>query len=237
MKLSIIKISLVVVAAALLPAAFGTLGGCGNVGSKITSPPGKFFLSAPIDSTTVTGVTPTLSWTNSTGESRYYVEIDDDPTFATPYTASVAADATSYTVLASTLTASTKYYWRVRAVNNAGPVTAENAPFSFTTTQPPLTPSDFLLSSPTNSATGVGMTPTLTWTDAADETSYQVEIDDDPTFATPYTVSVAANTTSLTVPAAATPTVGAKYYWQVRAIGSGSGGSTMAKNAPFSFTP
>ena len=231
---SVFGASLAVIAAAVLLAVSGLLAGCGGIDGTFPPPPSDFLLSSPADSSTVVGTTPTLVWTNSTGQTQYYVQISEDPTFANNvYTALANANTTSYTVLASTLTASTKYYWQVRAVNNSGPTTASNAPFSFTTTFVPASTA-FLLTSPTNSASGVGVTPTLVWNDAADELSYTVQIDTDLAFSTPYNVLLPANTTSYVVTASVL-TTGTRYYWQ--GLATNSGGPVKAANAPFSFTP
>jgi predicted esterase YcpF (UPF0227 family) len=101
---------------------------------------------------------------------------------------------------------------------------------------PATAPGAFELSSPANDATGVWLTPTLTWTDAAGETSYTVEIDNENTFSPPLVhekTGIAAGTTSFTVPGGVLAG-GTTYYW--RAIATNSAGSTIASNAPFSFT-
>ena len=101
---------------------------------------------------------------------------------------------------------------------------------------PGTAPGAFELSSPASNATGVWPTPTLTWTDADGEASYTLEIDDENTFSPPLVheeTGIAPGTTSFVVPggvlAGETP-----YYWRV--IARNSAGSTIASNAPFSFT-
>jgi len=102
---------------------------------------------------------------------------------------------------------------------------------------PPAPPSQFLLSSPAHPAIGVLLTPALNWTDAVGETSYTVEIDDEDTFSSPLVhqnTGLAENTTSFVVPGSVL-TGGTTYYWRV--IATNSGGSTIPRNAPWSFTP
>jgi hypothetical protein len=226
--------SIQVIVGAVLIAGISIIS-CGNINGTQPSPPTSFLLTAPTNSYIVDGAPPTLFWTNSGGQSRYYVQFDDDPAFATPYTASVAADRTSYTVLASTLTASTKYYWRVRAVNNSGATTAANAPFSFTTTTAPIL--DFSLKAPSSGSTIASLTPTLEWTDAGNESGYIVHISTLPTFTTGhYTALVSANTTSYIHSDPSYSLVsGTQYYWEVLATFSGGGDPITATNAPFSF--
>jgi hypothetical protein len=101
---------------------------------------------------------------------------------------------------------------------------------------PETAPGAFVLSSPENSATGVWLTPTLTWTDADGETSYTVEIDDENTFSPPLvhqSTGIASGTTSFVIPGGIL-VGGTTYYWRVTA--ANSAGSTIASNAPFPFT-
>ena len=84
-------------------------------------------------------------------------------------------------------------------------------------TGPGTPPGAFVLSSPANNATDVPLTPTLTWTDAADETSYTVEIDNENTFSPPLVyenTGIAANRTSFVVPSGVLAS-GTTYYWRV----------------------
>jgi hypothetical protein len=182
-------------------------------------------------------VTPTLTWTDATDEASYTVQVDTEATFAAPLTyetTGLAADTTQFPVPASTLATGTAYFWRVIAVNGVGTTTATNAPFQFTTASTP--PSAFTLTSPTNGAMGLSVTPTLQWTDSAGEDSYTVQIDDENSFSAPLayeTTGVAADTTQFTVPAA-TLSPDTAYFWRVIAVNTL--GSTTASNAPFSFT-
>jgi hypothetical protein len=219
---------------AFLIAGLGALSnGCGGVPDGLQPPPASFSLTAPADSSVVDGVPPTLIWTDSIGETRYYVEIDEDAAFSTPFTASVAADRTSYMVLATQLTGSTKYYWRVRAINSTGPTTASNAPRSFTTTAAPI--QDFKLKSPVSGAT-ITTPPTLEWTDAGNESAYIVHISDLPTFTPNYFTALitTANTTTYVPSSYIIFGSNTTYYWEVLATFSGTS-PIVATNGTFSF--
>ena len=100
--------------------------------------PGAFALSSPENGTGVS-LTAELTWTDSTGETGYTVEIDDENTFSPPLlhqNTGIAGGTTSYAipggVLAGLAERRTTGYWRVTAANSAGSTIASNAPFSFT---------------------------------------------------------------------------------------------------------
>ena len=84
----------------------------------------------PVDGAIDVSLVPTFTWTASSQEHDYTLEIDDDPGFGSPdYTATVTT--TSHT-LTSALAQTSEYYWRVLPANECGPG-ANSATFSFTT--------------------------------------------------------------------------------------------------------
>ena len=106
--------------------------GCG--GGSVTAP-GAFALSSPANGSTIFSLTPTLNWTDATGENSYTVEVDDENTFSPPLVhedTGIAAGTTGFVVPDGVLAGGTTYYWRVIAANSAGSTIASNAPFSFT---------------------------------------------------------------------------------------------------------
>ena len=94
-----------------------------------------FQLMGPTNGSTNHPKTPTLSWSDASGETSYTVEISTSAGFGTlTYENSgLSADTTSFPVPAGVLSESTTYYWRVKAVNNVAEVIAPNAPFTLTT--------------------------------------------------------------------------------------------------------
>jgi len=108
--------------------------------------------------------------------------------------------------------------------------------YSITANFEQIFPGTFALCSPGDGATGVSLTPTIIWTDAAGAASYTVQIDDESTFSAPLVyenAEIAANTTSSVVPGGVLAP-GTRYYWRVIAVNLT--GSTIASNWPFSFT-
>jgi hypothetical protein len=86
-------------------------------------------LTAPANAATGVSTTPTLTWAAVPEAVEYVVEVDDDPAFTSiNYTATVTG--TSHAV-ATSLSLTNKYYWRVRVRNSCGMTTS--AVSSFTT--------------------------------------------------------------------------------------------------------
>ena len=115
----------------------------------------------------------------------------------------------------SGLAYSTIYYWQVRAVNPGGTTDADGGTiWSFTTL--PQAPASFAKTSPTYQATGIDLTPPLSWAAAAQADSYQYCV----SFTSGSCGSWTSTTdTSVTLSTALVP--GIRYYWQVRALNAG----------------
>ena len=95
-------------------------------------------------------------------------------------------------------------------------------------------PSAFSFSLPLNNATGVSLTPPLSWADSIGETGYAIEIATNSTFTTiVHSATVGADVISYTVPSGKLLSL-TNYWWVVKAINSF--GATTVSNAPFTFT-
>ncbi len=169
-------------------------------------------LIAPANSATGVALAPTLSWNPSAGASSYdvYLGTTNPPPLFTNTT------GTSYAPGAVTpLAAGATYYWQVVAW--FANVTASSTVWSFTTLIPP--PPAPALVSPANSATGVSLTPTLSWSASTGAVSYDVY------FGTSSPPPLATNTTGTSFgPGALVP--GTPYYWRV--VAKNGGGSTSS---------
>ena len=218
----------------------GADGGGGGGGGGGTSLPSAFSFSLPLNNSTGLSTTPTLSWTDSVGETSYTIEIARDAAFTmVTHSATVGTDIINHTVPAGILSASTYYWWRVKAINSYGATTVSNAPFTFTTTSGGgggggSAPTTFTLGAPLNSSAGVSLTPTLSWTDSVGETSYSIQIATDAAFTmVAHSATVGTNIINHTVPAGIL-SASTYYWWRVGA--TNSYGSISASNAPFTFT-
>ena len=192
--------------------------------------PVNFSKSGPTNGATNQLLNVTLSWSSSTGATSYQYCYDTSNDNAC--TSWVNAGAATSVGL-SGLSPSTTYYWQVRAVNGYGTLYANLSPYvywSFTTG--PL-PGAFNKSSPASGATGVSLTPTLSWGTSTNVSAYYYCYDSTNDNACSSWTSNGTST-SVTLPTLAT---GTTYYWHVRAYNAiGTTYSNGSLTAYWSFT-
>ncbi len=189
----------------------GTASYTANVAGGLPAPG----LSAPANGATGVSLTPTLSWSASTGATSY------DVYFGTASSPPLAANTTATSYSVGTLSGGTLYYWRVVAKNASG--SNSSGTWSFTTLTP--APPAPVLFSPANGATGVMTTAAVTWNSSSGATSYDVY------FGTASTPPLAVNTTATSY-SPGTLTAGTLYYWRI--VAKNTGGSNTS--ATWSFT-
>ncbi|MGB5106386.1 MAG: discoidin domain-containing protein, partial [Candidatus Zixiibacteriota bacterium] len=114
------------------------------------------------------------------------------------------------TLSASSLTALTTYYWRVRAQNSCGWGDWSTVRFFVTLCSTPAVPT---LVGPANGATGVTVPAALDWADVSGATNYQVQVDNDSNYSSTLIDQQSATSTY----AAASLVDATMYYWRVRA--------------------
>ncbi len=171
-------------------------------------------LVSPANAATGVLLSPTLSWNSASGATTYGVH------FGTSSPPALVTNTTSTSYSPGTLVAGATYYWRIVAKNSAG--SAASAIWSFTAQLPPSAPK---LVAPTNAATGVSLTPTLSWNAAGGATSYGVH------FGTSSPPALVTNTTATSY-SPGTLVAGKTYYWRI--VAKNSAGS--AASAIWSFT-
>jgi len=194
-----------------------------NSFTTLTQTPGTPMLITPANRATGIAVTPKLTW-NTVNATSYRVQVSTTSTFATTIvddsTLTVATDS-----LTTALSYGTVYYWRVNGKNSYGSGSWSNISSFTTLTQTPGTPT---LITPANRATGIAVTPKLTW-NTVNATSYRVQVSTISTFATTVvddstlTVATDSLTTALSY--------GTVYYWRVNGKNSYGSGSWSAINS------
>ena len=217
---------------------FGQGGGCMGTQSQVRmvgGSSGQFILLGPTNSGT-TGLQPTFSWTAFPVDlTSYTLQISTSAYFTTSeiryQNTNISRNATAYQPAAGVLSQNTTYFWRVIAVDRdtGTSTTASNAPFTFNVG---ITPGPFNLLLPIPpSETIYTTTPTLIWSESAQASSYNVQIDTENSFNAPLIYQVDLPVTTTYSMASAPPVLnnGITYYWRVRA--NNTGGTTIASNA------
>lgn len=176
-------------------------------------PPAVTLLS-PANNSTAIPTSTTFRWTSVTGTSvSYRVQVDTSTAFTSPIIDdSLVTDTTkSITGLLNCY----NYYWRVRAKNSNGIGPWPTAAFSRfrVALAAPGTPALLL---PADAATGVSLTPTLTWRGDACSDNYRLVVSRDAAF-TQVFINQVLNSPSSVLGALGQESV---YYWQVRALNS-----------------
>lgn len=207
--------------------ALGTLvnSAYSNEGSAATLP--AMVVPSDLVATAVSSTQINLEWSdNSTTETGFQIERSTTSGSGFSLIHTTAADVETYSDTGRT--ASTTYYYRIRAINLSGN-TAYTAEASATTTSGavPLAPTNLTVSLNINptATTGGG---TLSWTDnSSNETGFQIERspDSNTSFALIHTTAAGVNSyddTGLDR--------GRRYYYRVRAV-NGSGNSSYTNQA------
>lgn len=179
-----------------------TIGGGGT-------PPGVPTLVSPTNGSTVADLTPTFDWNDVTDADSYTILVDNASNFSSPEINQTVASST-YTP-GSNLAAGT-YYWKVLATNSSGS-SAYSGAWSVTLTTPLPLPSVPTLISPADGSTVEDLTPTFDWNDAANATSYHIQIATKSNM-TGLVVDTDVATSTYTPPSNMAVDV---YYWRVLA--------------------
>ena len=163
-------------------------------------------------------LTPTLSWTASSGATSYSVY------FGTTSNPASVGTTTGTSFSPGTLTGGTTYYWKVAATNTTG--STASPVWSFVTQIPaPGTPQTV---SPANGSTVSSLAQTLSWSSAAYATSYDVY------FGTTSSPGLLGTTTGVSY-GPGTLVSNTTYYWKV--VAKDSAGSTSSAISSFTTPP
>jgi hypothetical protein len=174
-------------------------------------PPDPPTLVSPTYAQTNVPIPVQFLWITSGAATSCHIQIAIDISFSNPILDQSGLTETSFTY--ASLDYNTRYFWRVRAANEAGEGDWSTVSWFRTRIPPALDPP--LLVSPFNNATGVPTSPTLfVWNSVTGATGYGLEADDDPLFQSPViqqTNIVGTNFSSTVLGQ------GLRYYWRVYA--------------------
>ncbi|KUO39866.1 MAG: hypothetical protein AVW06_03270 [Hadesarchaea archaeon DG-33-1] len=147
-----------------------------------TIPPSAPTLLSPENNDNITDNTPTFRWTEPETPEKYTLVIDNDADFGSPIR--IISDITDNTYTLLVELAVDNYYWRVRAIDEAGNAGdwAENFKLTILRGKVPRLPSKPQLYSPDNGSKVGTPTPTLRWENGlyAENHRVLVDIDNNP---------------------------------------------------------
>ena len=172
-------------------------------------PPSPPTLLEPTNGATITDNTPSFDWNDPAGAARFRLQVDDSSDFSSP-----VVDDSEITVSAHTPAESLadgKYHWRVCAANAIAQWSQWSSSWDFTLltigTPTPLAPADGAIFWHSESVE-------LSWSNVANATLYEVQVDNDSGFASPHVVdTVVSDTDCMWTPG----TQRGRLYWRVRA--------------------
>ena len=177
------------------------------------SSPGAFNKASPANAAVKQSSSPTLRWNASSAAASYEYCLDTINNSACDTAWHSTGAATSQAL--SGLAHGVRYYWQVRANNDAGSTYADaGAWWSFTTLA---LPAAFNKTSPAKGATNQVTNPTLRWNASSGATSYEYCIDTSNNNTCNSVWHSTGTARSKTLSGLAH---GVKYYWQVRARNS-----------------
>ena len=198
---------------------------------SFTTRPGAFAKVTPANGATGRSLTPTFTWSASTGATSYEVCGDTTNNGACDASWVSVGTATTVTWPGPALAYNTLYYWQVRALYAGGDTPADSGSWWSFGTQVEA-PGAFAKQTPVNGAPDLPTSTTLTWGASARAASYEycVDTSNDGACAVGWTASGTSRTATLTGLSGATT-----YYWQVRAVNP-SGTPGADGDAWWSFT-
>jgi hypothetical protein len=124
-----------------------------------------------------------IDWSDVPNATGFKLQISTDPSFSY-LVVDDSGPGSSYTWV-TLLKSPGTYYWRVKAVDD-GRDSGWTSPWSFVVEKSPSRPT---LSWPTNWATDVSLSPTLTWSPSSGASSYTLEYADNRAFLNPTKIS------------------------------------------------
>ena len=184
-------------------------------GSYTSGIPGSTTLTSPANNSLNIQLDATLSWSEVSNASSYEIEIVDTETDEAIVSFD---DITENSFTPEGLEYSTKYRWRVRALNEFGDGNWSSA-FNFTTIPP--APSVVIPASPDSAATEISTSPVLSWHILPEVDTYEYQLASDPNFENLVKNGSGLETNSIQVSGLS---ANSPYFWRVRGTNiSGTG--------------
>lgn len=171
-------------------------------------------LSSPSNNATNISIPATLSWNASNGAASYTLQVSVNSSFTSYVYNQSGITNTSQQV--SGLNNSTNYFWRVSATNSYG-TSGWSTTRNYTTAAGSNIPSAPTLSSPSNGATSISTSPTLSWNSSSGSTSYNLQVSTSSGFGSYIYNQNVGNVTSKSISGLNSNT---SYYWRVNATNS-----------------
>lgn len=195
--------------------------------------PGAFDRVAPVSGATNTGITVHFEWTASDEADWYVLEVDDDPSFASP-AVDQTVFGTSWDAPFPLLSWGETYSWRVTAHNLLGSTPATSGVATFSTGAEPQ-PGGFALLHPAEGATDVQPFLTMTWGPSSDALEYRLLIvEQGGSFGDPLVERAIDWDLQSSIIYYGTLDWGTTYIWRV--LASNGAGTTVSSPATGSFT-
>jgi hypothetical protein len=210
--------------------ANGTPNGPGawsaSCGLDTANPPSIPTLVSPANNALLTDYTPLLDWNivtvpAGTSFQGYCQQVADTSDFSSlVYNGCNGGDINAHQYEIPTLTANTKYWWRVKSYNTDGEYSSWSLVRYFRTTLTPPT-----LSSPGNGSSTSDTTPTFDWGDVTETgaSGYTIQVSRNSAFTLlAKSASVVGGTNSTYTPTTVLPT-GITLWWHVKTNGTPNG--------------
>lgn len=180
-------------------------------------------LISPTNGSNILTLTPTLDWNDVSGALSYTVQVSTDTNFINLTVNQSGLTASQYSVTSGALTGNTTYYWRARALNEAG-----QGPWSvrwnFRVVTIPPAPN---LLAPLNNSTNQPPTVLLDWDSLASANTYRIQLATDSLFnSVVYDTSGVTRSYVQMRPGILLANV--KYYWRINATNLAGTGSWSA---------